>query len=344
MKFGLFGGGRVGKLDPLGDSYGYRDFIRYIEDADQMGFENAFVVEHHFTGQGQLSASLNLLSFLAARTSRIRLGTAVVVLPWHNPVLLAEQVTTLDVLSEGRVNLGVGRGYRKAEFDQFCIPMAEEAQERYAECLALMLKAFTSRERFSWHSKYWNFEDIVVEPAPVQLPHPPIWMAAGRAEGIAFVGQSNYNLLLDHIANIEETSERVKIYKDAQAASGIAPDASRVGVARQLNFVYTPEERRAAYRKRRESLVNIRELAKKPEGYDPTKFDDDDIAADNAALIGTPEEIVERLQCLAEGGVEHVLLTPANVSRKTLDTFANKVLPHIKQPSTQRAASLSAAA
>ena len=153
MKFGLFGGGKVGKLNPLGDSYGSREFIQYIGDADEMGFESAFVVEHHFTGVGQLSASLNLLSYIAGRTKRIRLGTAVVVLPWHNPVLLAEQITTLDVLSEGRFDLGVGRGYRKAEFDQFCLPM-EEAQDRYTECLELMLKSFTNRERFSHHGKY----------------------------------------------------------------------------------------------------------------------------------------------------------------------------------------------
>src|SRR5688572_33290140 len=129
MRFGIFGGARVGKRDPLGDSYGYTEFVEYVKAADQLGFEAAFMVEHHFTGAGQLSASLNLLSYLAACTTRIRLGTAVVVLPWHNPVLLAEQVATLDVLSGGRVDLGVGRGYRKVEFEQFCIPM-EEAQEQ----------------------------------------------------------------------------------------------------------------------------------------------------------------------------------------------------------------------
>jgi alkanesulfonate monooxygenase SsuD/methylene tetrahydromethanopterin reductase-like flavin-dependent oxidoreductase (luciferase family) len=102
MRFGIFGGARVGKRDPLGDSYGYNDFVDYVEATDQLGFESAFMVEHHFTGYGQLSASLNLLSYLAASTKRIRLGTAVVVLPWHNPALLAEQVATLDVLSGGR--------------------------------------------------------------------------------------------------------------------------------------------------------------------------------------------------------------------------------------------------
>ena len=343
MKFGLFGGGKVGKLNPLGDSYGSREFIQYIGDADEMGFESAFVVEHHFTGVGQLSASLNLLSYIAARTRRIRLGTAVVVLPWHNPVLLAEQITTLDVLSEGRFDLGVGRGYRKAEFDQFCLPM-EEAQDRYTECLELMLKSFTNRERFSHHGKYWHFDNIVVEPAPVQQPHPPVWMAAGRAEGIAFVGKSNYNLLVDHIGNIDETVERVRVYTEAQAAAGLPRDASRVGVARQLNIVYTPEERRAAYARRRDGLVNIRELAKKPEGYAPEKMNDADIAADTAALIGTPEEIIDRLQQLADGGVEYVLLTPVNATRQTLDTFANKIMPHVKQPAKARPAPVGAAA
>ena len=117
MKFGIFGGARVGRADTLNDSFGYRDFIDYIIAADKIGFTGAFLVEHHFTGQGQLSSSLNLLSYLAAKTTKIRLGTAVVVLPWHNPALLAEQIATLDVLSGGRVDLGIGRGYRKEEFE-----------------------------------------------------------------------------------------------------------------------------------------------------------------------------------------------------------------------------------
>jgi len=91
MRFGIFGGARVGKRDPLGDSYGYTDFVEYVKSADQLGFESAFMVEHHFTGFGQVSASLNLLTWVAARTTTLRLGTAVIVLPWHNPVLLAEQ-------------------------------------------------------------------------------------------------------------------------------------------------------------------------------------------------------------------------------------------------------------
>src|SRR4029079_18497510 len=132
-------------------------FLDYVTAADELGYSGIFLVEHHFTGQSQVSASLNLLSYLAARTKRLRLGTAVVVLPWHNPVLLAEQVATLDLLSGGRVDFGVGKGYRDSEFDGFAIPKAE-ATERFDECLDILRKAWTSSGRFSHHGKRWHFE------------------------------------------------------------------------------------------------------------------------------------------------------------------------------------------
>ena len=99
MRFGLFGGARTKRAVGLGDSHGYKDFIDYVVEAERLGFQHMFMVEHHFTGQGQVSASMTLLAYLAAKTQRIRLGTAVVVLPWHNPVLVAEQAATLDLLS-----------------------------------------------------------------------------------------------------------------------------------------------------------------------------------------------------------------------------------------------------
>src|SRR5215471_21107878 len=100
MKFGLFGGARA-RGGPAGDSYAYHDFINYVVEAERLGFSSVFLVEHHFTGFGQVSASMSLLAYLAACTERIRLGTAVVVLPWHNPILVAEQAATLDLLSNG---------------------------------------------------------------------------------------------------------------------------------------------------------------------------------------------------------------------------------------------------
>ena len=135
MKFGLCGGARA-RGGPAGDSDGYHHFINYVIEAERLGFSSVFLVEHHFTGFGQVSASLNLLSYLAARTERIRLGTAVVVLPWHNPVLVAEAAATLDLLSNGRLDFGVGKGYRPYEFSGFCVPQ-DEATARFHRHLQL---------------------------------------------------------------------------------------------------------------------------------------------------------------------------------------------------------------
>jgi alkanesulfonate monooxygenase SsuD/methylene tetrahydromethanopterin reductase-like flavin-dependent oxidoreductase (luciferase family) len=133
---------------PTGDSHAYHDFVNYVIEAEKLGFSSVFLVEHHFTGFGQVSASMSLLAYLAARTDRIRLGTAVVVLPWHNPILVAEQAATLDLLSNGRLDFGVGKGYRSYEFSGFCIP-PEEATERFDEAMEVIRTAWTSPGRFS---------------------------------------------------------------------------------------------------------------------------------------------------------------------------------------------------
>ena len=177
MRFGLFGGARTEIGEQASDSQIYTDYVDYICEAEALGFHSVFLVEHHFTGFGQISATLSFLTYLAAKTSRIRLGTAVLVLPWHNPALLAEQAATLDLLSNGRLDLGIGKGYRWGEFHGFCIPM-EEAGERYDEAVAFLRKAWTTKGRFSHHGQRWHYEDVVIEPAPVQKPHPPLWIGA----------------------------------------------------------------------------------------------------------------------------------------------------------------------
>ena len=147
MQFGLFGSAQARRGGPDVDSAaGFRDFVEYNVEAEALGFHSSFIVEHHFTGFGQVSASLNLLTWIGARTKTLRLGTAVLVLPWHNPVLLAEQASTLDLLSGGRFDFGIGKGYRYNEFAGFCVPM-EEAEPRFDEVLEVMIKAWTSDHR-----------------------------------------------------------------------------------------------------------------------------------------------------------------------------------------------------
>ena len=184
MKFGLFSSAQANSHD-LGPQtgQGFRDYIEYNVEAEALGYQSIFSVEHHFTGWNQVSATLMLLMALAMRTKTLRIGTAVIVLPWHNPVLLAEQVATLDLLSGGRFDFGIGKGYRHSEFNGFQIA-PEEAEARFEEAIEVMTRAWTSRERFSHRGRFWHFEDIVVEPPPAQQPHPPLWVAAGSEHSI----------------------------------------------------------------------------------------------------------------------------------------------------------------
>ncbi|PPR64495.1 MAG: Alkanal monooxygenase beta chain, partial [Alphaproteobacteria bacterium MarineAlpha3_Bin7] len=214
MKFGLFGGAVIKPNTDSGDSLGYKPFMDIVSKAEDLGFESMSLVEHHFGGDGQISSSLSLLSHLAAITSKLRLGTAVTVLPWHNPILLAEQVATIDVLSGGRVDFGVGKGYRKNEYKGFNIPQ-NQALTRYLESIEIIKKAWTSRERFNFEGKFWSFEDIIVEPAPVQSPHPPLWSAAGSDESIRDVAKAGFKVLFDHFATFDRTQQRLDAWREA---------------------------------------------------------------------------------------------------------------------------------
>jgi probable F420-dependent oxidoreductase len=232
MKFGLFGSAQTRRGGPDVDSgMGFREWTDYVVEAEALGFHSIFTVEHHFTGFGQVSASLNLLTWVAARTQRIRLGTAVLVLPWHDPVLLAEQAATLDLLSGGRLDFGVGKGYRYNEFASFRIPM-EEAEARFEESLAIITRAWTSEERFSFDGKFWSYSDIVVEPPPAQRPHPPFWMGAGSPASIRRVAERGCKLLLDQFAPHEAIGERVALFRAEVEARGRRFDPMDVAGAR----------------------------------------------------------------------------------------------------------------
>ena len=167
------------------------------------------------------------------------------VLPWHNPVLLAEQAATLDALSGGRLDFGIGKGYRHSEFKGFAIP-AEEAEERFEEALDIILQSWTTPQRFTVRGKYWSFEDIVVEPAPVQSPHPAIWMGAGSEASIRKVADRGFNLLLDQFADAELTGERIRYFKTACNERGHAFNPNNVAVARDLYVAKDEADKSAA--------------------------------------------------------------------------------------------------
>lgn len=333
MRFGLFGAAQAQRGGPDVDSAaGFNDYIEYLIEAEVLGYHSSFIVEHHFTGFGQVSATLNLLSWIGAKTSTLRLGTAVLVLPWHNPVLLAEQAATVDLLSGGRLDFGVGKGYRHNEFVGFRIAM-EEAGARFEESIDIITRSWTSNERFSFHGNYWSFDDIIVEPPTSQKPHPPFWQGAGHADSIRKVAARGHNLLLDQFASIDETVNRFNTYKAAMLANGFAFDPSQVGVARAFFVADTEEEKAAAVERRMAGQRRLHAISQRPDGNNTASimaFSDTHEASEESALYGTPDEICRKIERLAAQGVAYILLNGGGTSRQNLRRFATEVMPHFR--------------
>jgi alkanesulfonate monooxygenase SsuD/methylene tetrahydromethanopterin reductase-like flavin-dependent oxidoreductase (luciferase family) len=339
MRFGLFGSAAARRGSGEFDSAeGFRDFIEYNVEAEALGFHGTFVVEHHFTGFGQVSATLNLLTWLGARTRTLRLGTAVIVLPWHNPVLLAEQAATLDLISGGRLDLGIGKGYRHSEFKGFQIA-PEEAEARYEEALDVMTRGWTTRERFSHKGRFWQFEDIVIEPPPAQKPHPPLWVAAGSEPSIKRAAARGFNLILDQYASPATLGQRIALYKAEREAQGRAFHPMQVTCARQL-YVARDEadrqealQRQAAYTKR---TVDVSRIPGKA-GSHVLAYADKAGATEEHALYGTPDQIAGMLEALQKNGVDYVLLTIAG-GVEQLRRFAREIMPAFLREPAARAA------
>jgi len=320
MQFGMFGSAQARRGGPNDDSgAGFREFVDRNIEAEALGYHSTFLVEHHFTGFGQVSASLNLLTWIGARTKTLRLGTAVMVLPWHNPVLLAEQIATLDLLSDGRVDAGIGKGYRQREFEGFSVPI-EESDARFVECLEVMMKAWTSDTPWSHKGTYWQYDDIVVEPPSVQKPHPKLWMGAGSPRSITQVADYGFDMLLGQYDSFETIVEEVNLFKSLVEAKGETFDPMRVGVARSVNIVDTKVEYDAAIDARMAGRRRTQNLAQRPD------FEDTREIAELGTIYGTPDQVAEKIQDLKDAGIEYILLNcPAGI--ETLRRFAKEVMP-----------------
>lgn len=329
MRFGLFGGAQANAASGGPEGQGFHDYIEFNVEADALGYHSAFCVEHHFTGWTQVSATLNLLTWLAARTKNLRVGTAVMVLPWHNPVLLAEQAATLDLLSGGRLDLGIGKGYRYTEFTGFCVPEAQ-AQARFDEALEVLVKSWTSNERFSHHGRYWQFENIIVEPPSAQKPHPPLWMAAGSAESIRKVAERGCNLLLDQYALPDVIAERIALYKAEVEARGRVFDPMSVALARDVYVARDAADKAAALQRnarQRQRIIDVARTPGRSGGSHVLAYADSATGNEAAALYGSPDEIARKLEDLRQAGVHYVLASMGGGSRDTLRRFAREIVP-----------------
>lgn len=337
MKFGLFTD--VSAANPNAALSGPKGFASaqtlvglgdYICEAERLGFHSVFIVEHHFTGNGQVSSALSVLAYLAGRTSKIRIGSGVVVLPWHNPVLLAEQIATIDQLSQGRYDWGIGKGYRPHEFEGFRISR-EEANERYEETLNFCLRAWSTRERFSHEGKFWKFDNIVIDPPIYQNPHPPIWIGSTTEATCVKAGKDGYKMLLDQIATPELIGKRIASYKAAAAEAGRTVPPQSIGVNRAMQLVDNDDELRAA----NEHRARLLEALSGQAGFKWASFTERTSMpsvkaadSDEAALIGYPEDIVAKLKALESQGVDFVMITDFSASAASLRRFAQEIMPH----------------
>jgi alkanesulfonate monooxygenase SsuD/methylene tetrahydromethanopterin reductase-like flavin-dependent oxidoreductase (luciferase family) len=334
MKFGIFSSAQANSND-LGPEtgQGFRDYLDFNVEAEALGFQSSFLVEHHFTGWNQVSSTLMLLMALAMRTTTLRLGSAVIVLPWHNPVLLAEQAATLDLISGGRFDFGIGKGYRHSEFKGFQIA-PEEAEARFEEALAVMTRAWTSRQRFSHRGRFWHFEDIVVEPPPAQQPHPPLWVAAGSEASIRRAAARGFNLILDQYASAPVLAERIGLYKAARQARGLSFDPMQVAVARQLYVAKDGADKRAALERQAAHTKRTVDVSRMPDGKTGSHvlaYADKAGGTEENALFGTPDEICAMLEALQDAGVGYVVLTILGGSVQ-LRRFAREIMPGFAQP------------
>src|ERR1041384_340784 len=170
-----------------------RDEVDQMVLTEELGFDSVWLTEHHYADYGLSSAPSVLLATLAARTRRIRLGVGVYVIPFHHPLRLAEETATLDILSGGRLTVGLGRGNRPMEFYGHGIPQ-DQSRARMQEGVEVLLQAWT-RDRVSFDGAYWQIQDVPVYPKPLQAPHPPLAFAVTSPETIAWTAKHGYGML-----------------------------------------------------------------------------------------------------------------------------------------------------
>jgi alkanesulfonate monooxygenase SsuD/methylene tetrahydromethanopterin reductase-like flavin-dependent oxidoreductase (luciferase family) len=198
----------------------FQESCDLVDAAEAWGLDGVWLGEIHFNPvRSVLSSPIALAGYLAARTRRVRIGTAITVLPLCHPLRIAEDVATVDHLSQGRFDFGIGRSGSPRAYDTLGIPYGE-SQARFVETLEILKEAWKG-ERFSFQGKFFRFDQVAVGPRPYQLPHPPMRMAANTAETFAFVGRAGLPLfvgLRDH--GIPELRTHLATYRRTWREAG----------------------------------------------------------------------------------------------------------------------------
>jgi len=219
-----------------GRSFGdlYHDAFEQIDLAENLGFDSIWLTEHHFTDDGYLPSLLPMAAAIASRTKRLTIGTYVLLAPFIHPLKLAEDAAVVDVISNGRLRLGLGQGYRAEEFAGFGVPHSERLG-RTLETIEILRRAW-SGERFSFNGEHFHFTDVRVLPKPMSRPYPELLCGAGARKAIERAAR------LDLGFACVGGRAQIAIYRDRLAALGKDPARFSVVNSRVLYIADTPEQ------------------------------------------------------------------------------------------------------
>jgi natural product biosynthesis luciferase-like monooxygenase protein len=197
--------------------------------AEEMGFDSIWAPEHHFTEYGFCASPMVTLAAMASVTKRIRLGSGVVVLPFNDPVRVAEEGAMIDLMSDGRLELGVGRGFQPVEYRGFAADQTKSRQI-FDEALQVIVQAWTEG-RVSFKGAHFDIPEHSVRPMPLQKPHPPIWVAAISDDTFALAGRMGFNLLCSLVYGFKSdtTVQLLSTYRDSLRTHGHNPAEREVG-------------------------------------------------------------------------------------------------------------------
>lgn len=335
----------------------YHEAFEQFRLMDQTGWDAIWLAEHHFTHRVEaanyysITPSIQTMAAYAAGiTERIKIGTAVVVLPFHNPVIVAEDFATVDIMSRGRLLFGVGRGYQFEEFYNWGID-PEESRGRFQESLEIILKSWADGP-FEFKGKFYDVRNVNVVPKPVQKPHPPIYVAAVSPSTYEWVIQNGHNVLTSFLDTYENVFELYGKYHKNAAESG-NDGKLEFPLAR---FLYVAQSTEKARSECRDSLMwffrtLLAEVIAPPpeiappgqdEIYQQLKQKFSEITfeqiLENHAIVGDPDYVADKLKWIQKNtGIDHFMgwtriggLDPKRVCT-SLKLFSKEVMPVFKQ-------------
>jgi probable F420-dependent oxidoreductase len=287
------------------DDGAFRAHVRRVEELGL--FESAWVQEQVIGAAGAL-APLEAMTYAAACTERLRLGCAVFVLPLHNPVHLAKAISSLDCLSQGRVEVGVATGGKGRPFAAFGLD-AERPVARFNEALALMKACWTERE-INFDGSWWKLEGASMEPKPVQKPHPPVWFGGSAPAGMRRAVRHGDGFMGAGSQTVAQFAEQVRVVKEELTAQGREPGTFRIG-----KRVYVHVEDDAA--RARQRLEDALERHYGRGGWS------------EHILAGPAQACAAGIRTVLEAGAELVLLNPLLDDARQLERLAAEVIPEL---------------